>query len=77
MPLQADAIRAFAMGVNLQTLIQGQRQYRARLEAAGKKNPAAMKASLAADERVQRVGGQALAKAKAQIQATLAALGLP
>jgi hypothetical protein len=53
-PPQADAIRAFAMSVNLQTLIEGQRQYRARLEAAGKKNPAAMKASLASGSELLR-----------------------
>jgi len=75
-PAQAENIRALTKRVNLQTLLQAREKSKDRLDAARKKNPEALKAHAAAQDRRRRLEGSEFARSRTQYEAVLRTLGV-
>ena len=75
-PAQAENIRALTKRVNLQTLLQAREKSKDRLDAARKKNPEALKAQAAAQDRRRRLEGSEFARSRTQYEAVLRTLGV-
>jgi hypothetical protein len=75
-PAQAENLRALTKRVNLQPLLQAREKFEDRLDAARKKNPGALKAHAAAEDRRRRLEGTEFAKSRTQYEAVLRGLGV-
>jgi hypothetical protein len=75
-PAQAENIRSLTKRVSLQPLLQARKKFEDRLDAARKRNPEALKAHAAAQDRRRRLEGPEFARSRTQYEAVLRTLGV-